>query len=100
MSPWTERELPTTKGLADIWGTSARDLWIAAGESTVLHYDGTAWTDRSPAVRVDLHAIGGTATDDVWAIGLAGMIVHWDGTAWTAIESNTQNDLSDLWPFA
>lgn len=99
-SPWRERELPTDKGLADIWGTSEADLWIAGGASLMLHWDGTRWEDRSLELGVDLHALAGLSTDDIWVVGAVGAIAHFDGVGWSVVESGTASDMLGVWPFA
>lgn len=102
-SPWKELELPTDKGLADLWATGDDNIWIAGGQSSVLHFDGRFWNDRSPNLAVDLHAISGvpgTIAGDIWAVGRAGVVAHFDGAGWRRIDSGTDNDLFDLWAFS
>lgn len=103
VSPWKELALPIDKGLADLWATDESNIWIAGGESSVLHFDGTNWIDRSPNLAVDLYAISGvpgSTGDDIWAVGRAGVAAHFNGAGWQRIDSGSDNDLLDLWAFS
>jgi hypothetical protein len=66
--------------------------------------DEGAWCNSDlsslPVVVGDLRAVHGSGCNDVWAVGVGGAIIHWDGAEWTASESDTPNDLSDVWAFS
>lgn len=97
ISPWESQPVPVAEGLADVWGTSASDVWLAGGHGTVLHYDGSAWSNFSPDITVDLLSIHGTAPDDLWVVGRGGVAAHFDGRAWSEVPTGTSELLAAVW---
>jgi hypothetical protein len=72
-----------------VHGTSASDVWMAAGtgggaSNGLWHYDGRAWTQTSHDT-VWWTGIYAIAPDDAWAGGGGGTVEHWDGHAWTPV---------------
>jgi hypothetical protein len=65
---------------ADIWGSSASDVY-AVGGSTALHWNGTTWT-TVPGIGGS--EISGSGPSDVWIADFDGMS-HFDGTSWSRI---------------
>jgi hypothetical protein len=94
---WSAMSAPTSRALLRVSGTGPSDVW-AAGDSVLLHYDGTSWT--VPAVNSELqNLLQGSVgtTNPVW-VGLwarapkevyfgsrNGSIGRWDGTQWNQI---------------
>ncbi|MDF2692626.1 MAG: Type fimbrial biosis protein PilY1 [Labilithrix sp.] len=60
-----------------VWGSSARDVWIAGGRGLVAHWDGSRWEERRPS-RSDYvySAIWGSAPDDVWVMSSTTSAFH------------------------
>ena len=86
---WT-RQLPralASDAVEHISGTSADDVWAAAG-GTLLHFDGARW-----AVALSPDAVGGAIRDvwanspgDVWVLGADTRVHRWDGANWRSEE--------------
>jgi hypothetical protein len=93
--------LPSTIQLESIWGSSATDVWGAAGDAPdvrdcLWHYDGTKWTRATEGTPITentgnktVYAVWGSAKNNVWAFGrkinqgvLSAFIMHYDGTKW------------------
>lgn len=81
----------TIADITSIWGTSANDLYVAAG--SLFHFDGTAWTTIDGITGAK--AVGGSAANDVYVVGTAGMISHFDGASWQAL-GMTGPDFEDV----
>jgi hypothetical protein len=85
-SSWTTVDLPA--GAYDaITGTAANDVWAAAPDTGVYHYDGSEWALVPTGEHVA--ALSARTPDDAWAVGCAGEgdctdVLHWDGATWTA----------------
>ncbi len=91
----TVTTIPTTNGIAGLWGRARRCL--ALGDA-VYAWDGTKWTAvYTPPVGVYLHGAWGSGASDVYVVGDSGTILHWDGTAWTVMASGTTSDLLTVW---
>jgi len=61
--------------LESVAGTSATDTWAVgstAGQTLILHWDGSHWT-RVPSPNLgpsdDLNAVAASAASNVWAVG-------------------------------
>lgn len=67
----------TGNTLRGLWGSAPNDVW-AVGDSTGLHWNGTAWSSVSGVAG---NGVWGSGANDVWAVA-ANQIVHWDGTRW------------------
>ncbi|MHB8788329.1 MAG: hypothetical protein ACYDBT_00465 [Desulfobulbaceae bacterium] len=80
-------------GIADIWGTSASDIW-AVGD-TIYHFDGSSpWTFGRYG---GLNAVSGSSTTNVLAAGDSGTILRYQGTAWSSMTSVPNFAVHDLW---
>jgi hypothetical protein len=88
---WTAVTLDAGAGDGQVWGTSASDVWVMPGSSTLSHFDGTAWqaVELRDDFVGDLAAVWGAAADDLWAAGSAGSIAHYDGASWTEVTHQT-----------
>ncbi|HKU61660.1 MAG TPA: hypothetical protein VJQ44_10620 [Gemmatimonadales bacterium] len=102
---WTEMESGSAADLADVWGTSAADVF-AVGEldtddengfqiaSMILHYDGTAWSLQRRVRDVSLRGVWAHSSSDAWAVGFDffdddARVLHWDGTQWISQDGFT-----------
>lgn len=86
---WQAVEAPIERGLGDVWGTDAANVWAVGALGAILHFDGVAWSDASVELEVDLLAVHGSQEDDVWAVGRSGTVLHFDGDRWTELASGT-----------
>jgi hypothetical protein len=99
---WTPNESGSEADLADVWGTSATDVFTV-GEidtddengfqiaSVILHYDGTGWSLQRRIRDVSLRGAWSDAPDDAWAVGFDffdddARVLHYDGTEWASQE--------------
>jgi hypothetical protein len=78
------------RALDAVWGSSASDVWVAAGNAwtprlvpTILHFDGSAWSASTDPKTVGIRDLSGTGANDVWAVGVAGKRLHFDGASWS-----------------
>jgi hypothetical protein len=108
---------PSTIQLESIWGSSATDLWGAAGDAPdvrdcLWHFDGLKWsraTEGTPITEFTgnkvVYDVWGSAQNDVWAVGrkinggkLSAFLMHFDGNRWVdATPSNISNLSSNLY---
>jgi hypothetical protein len=66
----------------------------AVGDSTALHWNGTAWQPVDIPSGIYLRAVDAVSHMDAWAVG--NNIVHWDGAVWSVLDSPTDEWLSDI----
>jgi hypothetical protein len=85
--------------LRGIWGSGGDDVWVAAYEGALQHWDGSHWTEHAtPEPDMRLLSIAGSSARDVWAAGLYGTLAHWDGESWRRVKVPTQHTLWSVWP--
>ncbi len=80
-----------------IYGFYENDIWIAAAEGKILHYDGTSWvldfrygpSGNNPN---SFNDIWGYSSNDIYAVGhyyenhkSYGIIFHYNGTGWKQV---------------
>jgi hypothetical protein len=73
---WAPMSVPTgSLVLEEVWGSSPSDVYAAADDGILLHYDGSQWT---PAQQTDRTLLGvfGSSAADVYAVGLGGRVIH------------------------
>lgn len=107
--------LPSTIQLESIWGSSATDLWGAAGDAPdvrdcLWHYNGAKWTRATEGTPITeftgnktVYAVWGSAKNDVWTFGrringstLHAFMMHFDGTRWTDATPSNVSSLSSI----
>jgi hypothetical protein len=78
------------RALDAVWGSSASDVWVAAGNAstprivpTMLHFDGSAWHASTDPKTVGIRDLCGCGANDVWAVGVGGKRLHFDGSSWS-----------------
>lgn len=67
-----------------LFARSDDDVWLAGGNSSLAHFDGTSWSLSELTVGSALADLWASAANDVWTVGNFGVIGHFDGTTWTA----------------
>ncbi|MCC7386513.1 MAG: hypothetical protein IT384_32035 [Deltaproteobacteria bacterium] len=98
----------TDQDLWGVWGASPDDLWAvggngaAAGQATVLRFDGARWRKVELPVlqRPNVFAffkVWGSAHDDVYIVGQRGAVLHWNGSELGEISVGATVDLISLW---
>lgn len=73
---WAPMSVPTgSLVLEEVWGSSPSDVYAAADDGILLHYDGFQWI---PAQQTDRTLLGvfGSSAADVYAVGLSGRVIH------------------------
>jgi hypothetical protein len=75
-----------------IWASENDDVWAAANDGHVQHFDGAEWEDRSfdPDPDLGVGGIFGATRDDVWACagkdeGYTQLILQWDGARFSEV---------------
>jgi hypothetical protein len=83
--------------LRGVFGAASNDVWVAAYNGGLHHWDGKNWTQDKP--QDDAHWLGvwGTSSTDVWAFGIDGVVYHYDGKAWHHIEHASRGALWSAW---
>src|SRR6201999_778099 len=75
--------------------TATNDVFVAGGNGTILHYDGTAWHKMTSNTGSDLGAVGGTGHGDVF-VGGRSVLFHYTGTSWAPMDPSIE-DVYALW---
>jgi len=107
--------LPSKIQLESIWGSSATDVWGAAGDAPdvrdcLWHYDGVKWSRATAGTPITeftgnktVYAVWGSARNDVWACGrkinqgvLSAFLMHFDGARWTDATPPNVSSLSSI----
>ncbi len=72
--------------LVDIWGSGPDDIFVAATDGGMLHYDGRSWGQMST---IYFDSVWGSGPNDVWATGetpaMLAAIFHYDGRQWRKV---------------
>jgi hypothetical protein len=95
---WTPMESGTDNNLAEVWGSSASDVyalenWQENGYmAAIRHYDGTAWTRQATFDELQLVSIWGTSPNDIFAVG-GRVIMHFDGVRWALMHEQPESGL-------
>jgi hypothetical protein len=77
-----------------VGGTASNDVWGAANEGQIVHFDGTSWTPMTVTcggVCQDWNAVWAYSTDFAVAVGDNGQVGMWDGTQWTVVKDGTRH---------
>jgi hypothetical protein len=94
---WKRMQSPTSNVLQCLWVVSDSDVY-AAGQSSVLHYDGTSWVAMPyPATGFAITAIWASAAGDVVAVTQDGDIFRWTTDSWSSITPATKLPLRGIW---
>lgn len=94
---WTT--VPTgVANVAEVWGTSASDVFVIGGTSgngDIAHYDGTSWSPVAicPELTSPLVAITGTGPNRIF-VGDGEGVCRYNGTAWTFIAGGNYSQLA------
>jgi BNR/Asp-box repeat len=80
---------PTVASLQGVWAAGPFDVF-AAGQNSILHFDGEAWTVMK---RTDtwMRDIAGNSLHDAYAVGDGARVLHFDGNAWTDVPAPALN---------
>lgn len=82
----------------EAWGSGPDDIWYAAPDSTMFHWDGTRWSSMKlplPSAYLAIRAVWGTSPTNVYAVTAAmdpfepsnAYVVRWDGTKWEVVHT-------------
>lgn len=91
---WTQRTTGVSATLFAVWGSCARDAWVAGASGTLAHWDGERLGPKAWSGTTTLHSLSGTAPSNVWAVGARGLALRFDGRAWTEVPTGEQADLN------
>jgi hypothetical protein len=84
----------------DVWGTSSDDVWVAAYDGILQHWDGSSWTVYEAPDRARIMGGIGAGSARAFAVGLDGLILHFDGQSWSTGASGTDKTLMSVWAAA
>lgn len=93
---WAEMESGVPDLIYTAWGTSATDVFAAAGGPT-LHYDGTNWTTTFSEIGLLQMDVWGSSGSDVYTVGNGGKVLHYNGGFWSLEADGMCNMLSAAW---
>ena len=74
---WKDLNSKELYGLDSVWGTSSTDVYFAAVNGVVYHYDGSSFTPMPTGVQDDLTSIWGSNDGQVFAVSSSGTIVRY-----------------------
>lgn len=72
--------------LGAIWGTDDSNVFTAASNGPIYHWNGKTWQQVYTALGT-ISSFSGTSAQDVFAVGEKGALVHFDGSTWRALRS-------------
>ena len=94
-----------TPPLEGIFAFSSTDIWFSSG--IPIHGDGQNWTlfhlfDMGILTQEDgsLKKIWGISSNNLYFIGRLGTIVYYTENNWQKIESETTEDINDIWGYS
>jgi hypothetical protein len=94
----------TVKGVTNVRGRAADDIWAVGKGGVIYHYDGHAWTATPSGTTVDLTSVWASGPNDAWAAGAgpsfvpgeyATVLVHWNGAQWSEVEG--AREIAQVW---
>jgi hypothetical protein len=94
---WKPMQSPTGELLSCLWAVADNDVY-AAGQATIIHYDGTRWSTMPyPATGFAIEAIWASADGTVIAVTQDGDVFRWDGSSWSSITPSPKVALRGIW---
>ena len=75
-----------------IWGTLSNNVYVAFGDGSLMHFDGTSWS-KTIASTNSLLDVWGTFGSDIWVVGGYFSIRHFDNPGWTTQYQLSNGDL-------
>lgn len=98
---WTQQTAPTSVSLNVVWGRSASEIYLGAGDG-LYAYNGATWTKQTLASTGFIQAITGTSAGDVFVGGedtnTFATLYRKAGSAWQPIPlPECSGGVQDLW---
>ena len=84
------------RGISDIWGSSATDVFAVGNNGLILHYNGINWAPMNSGTTHALIGIWGRSATDVFAVGNNGLILHYNGINWAPMNSGPTSQLFEV----
>lgn len=82
----------------EIWGFSTTDVWVAAGASALLHYDGETWTNINPGLITLYLDVWGSGPQHVFGAAADGIVETTDGgVTWTTAPDVLDSGYEGIW---
>jgi hypothetical protein len=78
--------LPGGGTTTELWGANPTDVWAAAPEGVIHHFDGQTWKQQTLPLTASWRGIGGSGKDDVWFPGTGARTLRWNGSRFQSIE--------------
>jgi hypothetical protein len=89
---WRIHDTGTLTGFADIWGFGADDVWVAGGDTGLMHFDGTSWTEvewpslTDPEDSCQFEEFGEFwGADGILFFHTYDQLIMWDGVAFSVL---------------
>ena len=98
--------------LRAIWGRGSDDIYVAGGNGTILHYDGSDWLPMESQTDAWILGLWGTSDNNIYGVGgyfdgvgkwldpdawNGGVILHYDGMLWSEIKPDIPQRLFSIW---
>jgi hypothetical protein len=93
----TGSPMPT---LAEVWGTSASNVYAVGNSGTILHNTGGGWFGEATGIATPhfVSGIWGSSSRDIWAVGNLGTsILRRNATSWAPVAKATDRTLRSVW---
>jgi len=81
----------------DVWGSSASDVYLAAGDGSVVKFDGKDAEEPVSGAPAALYGIWGDGKGEVFAVGPGGTVMHGAKGTWTQLATGITMTLYDVW---
>jgi hypothetical protein len=105
---WQRLQSGTDLNLFGVWGSSATDVVVVAGNNqsataaAILHYDGHQWSQQITETGIVLSSVWGRSANDMFVVGgmesgSHGLFQHFDGAAWSAMSKPGPAALNTLY---
>lgn len=82
----TNFNLNTDGAIWDAWGPDANNVFFAASNGQVYHFNGSGWIDSITGNSMTLEVVWGASDQDVYVVGDRGTILHYEGLPPTTLD--------------
>jgi hypothetical protein len=79
-------DLDHPPNLGAVWGTDDSNVYTAASNGPIYHWNGRVWKQVHTAAGT-IRSFSGTSAQNVFAVGEKGALEHFDGSAWRPLRN-------------
>jgi hypothetical protein len=76
-SVWSNMNSGTSRGLSDIWGSTAGDIFTVGDIGEVRRFNGNSWNKMVCGTYNDFLSVWGFSPTDVFVSGFGGTVLHY-----------------------